>query len=91
MSKASREYKKQYGTTLYEYRRERRLMQREDREVEKAFCEMDNFHRRFYIESPWIPVEERRSYRFSPEFWDWCYNRIKKYKKHKEIRDVGRQ
>ena len=86
MSKASRAYKKQYGGSLSEYRRERRLLQAEDRDCTQAFRELRNFHRRFFIENSWIPKEERRKYMYSPMFWDWCYNNISRYRRQRNGR-----
>ena len=84
MSKASRKYKELYGTTLYEYRRDRRLMRSEDRSLTQGFRELRNFHRKFFIENSWIPEEERKQYKYSPEFWDWCNRRIKRCRRNKE-------
>lgn len=84
MSKASRKYKEKYGTTLYEYRRVRRLMQSEDKNLTQGFRELRDFHKKFFIENSWIPKEQRRQYMYSPEFWNWCYKRINRYRRNKK-------
>ena len=81
MSRASRKWKAQYHGGLKAYRRERRFMSQEAREVEKVFRDLRNLHRKFFWANPWIPKEKRTAYKYSPEFWDWVYNNVNRYRK----------
>ena len=78
MSKAYRKWKEKYHGSMREYRRERRFMQQWDKEAEKCFTELHNFHKFFYISHPEY-ANDRNRYNYSPEFWDWVYKNVKRY------------